>query len=206
MNPLRVAIFASGTGSNAQALIQRAQNWGPEKVEVSFVLSDKASAPVLEKAKAFSVRSYAVEKNTTKQAHEQQILHLVKEHQVDWIFLAGYMRLLSASFLSQFSSWHGGQSQVVNIHPSLLPLYPGVDSIARAYQDRVPQSGVTIHLVDEGMDTGTILQQEVVRLLPDDPMANWAQRIHQLEHHMYTKFLDSLIRQERRTFYFQENI
>ncbi|MEK2646406.1 phosphoribosylglycinamide formyltransferase [Bdellovibrio sp. BCCA] len=205
MRPPRIAIFASGKGSNAMALIQKAKVFSEGQVEISFVLSDKTDALVLEKAKNDGIRTYLVPKRSDKKSHEKEILGLVREHRIDWIFLAGYMRLLSADFLKTFSEWHNGASQVVNIHPSLLPAYPGVDSIARAYQDEVPLSGVSIHLVDEGMDTGLILAQESLVRNSQDSLEAWEARIHELEHRMYTGFLESLATFQRRTVYFQEN-
>lgn len=205
MRPLRVAIFASGTGSNAMALINKAKSFSAQQVEISFVLADKVGAPVLGKASSAGARTYLVEKKKDRATHEQEILALLREHRIDWILLAGYMRLLSPSFLQQLSKWHHGAAQVVNIHPSLLPAYPGVDSIAQAYKDRVKKGGVTIHLVDEGMDTGTILMQESISLEDAESLESWAQRIHELEHHMYTSFLEVLVSGQRQTCYFEEN-
>lgn len=198
MTPVRVAIFASGTGSNAMALIHKAREYTRE-LEICFVLSDKATAPVLEKARVAGVRTHLVEKKGDRASHEQMILNLIQEYRIDWICLAGYMRLLSPSFLKQVSEWHSGASQVVNIHPSLLPAYPGVDSIARAYNDGVPLTGVSIHLVDEGMDTGLILAQESLAISKDEPLEAFTQRVHQLEHRMYTSFLEDLADGRRKT-------
>ncbi|WP_374074795.1 phosphoribosylglycinamide formyltransferase [Bdellovibrio bacteriovorus] len=205
MRPPRIAIFASGKGSNAMALIKKAKSCSLEQIEISFVLSDKVAAPVLEKAKQEGVRTYLVEKKQDRKTHEAEILNLLREHRVDWIFLAGYMRLISPDFLNQFSEWHSGASQIVNIHPSLLPAYPGVDSIARAYHDKVPLSGVSIHLVDDGMDTGLILAQESIVLSQQESLESWEARIHELEHRLYTGFLESLATAQRKTVYFQEN-
>lgn len=213
MRPLRVAIFASGKGSNAMALVNRAKSLSEQQsqqpsakqVEIAFVLSDKAGAPVLGKAQGAGLRTYLVEKKKDRVTHEQEILGLLREHRIDWILLAGYMRLLSPSFLQEFSKWHQGAAQVVNIHPSLLPAYPGVDSIAQAFKDRVPKSGVTIHLVDEGMDTGKILMQESIDLGESESLESWTEKIHELEHRMYASFLEGLVNGQRQTCYFEEN-
>lgn len=206
MKPVRVAIFASGTGSNAMALIQKAKQFVDNELEISFVLSDKAQASVLEKAKNAGVRTYLVEKKQNKEHHENEILGLIREHRIDWILLAGYMRLLSANFLTQLSGWHGKQSQVVNIHPSLLPAYPGTDSIARAHKDQAAQTGVTLHLVDEGMDTGKVLMQNALTLSAAEPLEVWAEQIHRLEHQIYTGFLAQIASGEQKTFKFEETI
>lgn len=204
MRPLRVAIFASGTGSNARSLIEKAQTLRGA-LEISFVLSDKATAPVLKKAEELGVRTYLVEKKLDRQNHEQAILNILREHRIDWILLAGYMRLLSGAFLRQFALWHGDASQVVNIHPSLLPAYPGAEAIERAYQDQVSHTGVTVHFVDEGMDTGKIIHQEALSLSPEASLADWKEMIHHLEHRMYSNFLESLSLGQQKTFYFEEN-
>ncbi|UOF01189.1 phosphoribosylglycinamide formyltransferase [Bdellovibrio reynosensis] len=204
MNPVRVAIFASGTGSNAMALINKAKELPNSSLTIEFVLSDKLNAPVLEKAKNAGVRTYLIEKKQTREQHEAEILGVLREHHVDWVLLAGYMRLVSGSFLKQLSQWHDGHSQVVNIHPSLLPEYPGKDSIARAHTDKAEKTGVTIHLVDEGMDTGSILLQEALFLNPHHPLQTWAEEIHRLEHKMYTRFLQDLAFKKHPTNHFQE--
>ncbi|XGC80118.1 phosphoribosylglycinamide formyltransferase [Bdellovibrio bacteriovorus] len=204
MKPIRVAIFASGTGSNAMALINKAKELPNSSLNIEFVLSDKLNAPVLEKAKTAGVRTYLIEKKQTREIHEVEILNVLREHHIDWILLAGYMRLISASFLNQLSKWHGHQSQVVNIHPSLLPEYPGKDSIARAHADKAEKTGVTIHLVDEGMDTGKILLQEELSLNPSHSLESWAEEIHRLEHKMYTGFLQDLASKKYKTIHFQE--
>lgn len=200
---VKVAIFASGTGSNAMALIKKSKTLS--QLEISFVLSDKANAPVLPKAQAEGVRTYLVEKKQDRAAHETEILTLLKEHKVDWILLAGYMRMISADFLSTFASWHQGQSQIVNIHPSLLPAYPGVDSIARAHKEGAPHTGVTLHFVDDGMDTGTVIRQEKLAVHAEETLEQLASRMHRLEHQIYTEFLESLSTHGRKTIHFEEN-
>lgn len=223
MKPVRVAIFASGNGSNAVALIQKAQSLS--QIEIVFVLSDKAEAPVLQKAAALGIATQLVEKpkkidfadisahlNRSDSAsdiknprllHEQKILNILRDHQIDWVCLAGYMRLLSPHFLHQFADWHSGASQVVNIHPSLLPDYPGVDSIARAHADRVSFGGVTLHLVDEGMDTGKVLYQEKVPLGPWESLEDFTRKIHAQEHQLYGRFLEDLNSNQKPTCHFK---
>lgn len=191
---MKIAIFASGSGSNAEALMKKASELSG--VQVEFVLSDKKEAFVLERAKNLSVPTYVVSKTSTRENHEQEILKLVDEHQIDWILLAGYMRLISPSFLQALKDRHDGQAQMINIHPSLLPAYPGTESIQRAYQDKVPVSGVSIHFVDEGVDTGPLLAQEKVVLNTGESLESFATRIHALEHQMYCKVLEQISRQE----------
>jgi phosphoribosylglycinamide formyltransferase-1 len=201
MNSVRVAIFASGTGSNAEALIKKMQLMGRS---VEFVFSDQAAAGVLTKAHALNTKTYVIEKNQDRKQHEQEVLKLLLQHQIDWVLLAGYMRLLSADFLKSLADRHGGHAQVVNIHPSLLPAYPGKDSLERAYADKVEQSGVTLHLVDEGMDTGTILKQVAVPLKGFNAFGDFKTDIHRLEHKIYTEFLEQIVKGEIATHSFKE--
>ncbi|MEN0057319.1 MAG: phosphoribosylglycinamide formyltransferase [Bdellovibrio sp.] len=206
MRSVRIAIFASGNGSNAMALIRKARELSSQQVEISFVLSDREGAPVLEKAAREGVKTYLVPVSSTRTDQESKVLALLREHRVDWIFLAGYMRLLSPLFLDQVRRWHRGSSQVVNIHPSLLPAYPGVNSIARAYQDQVVESGVTLHLVDDGLDTGPQLRQEVIPVLAtQQTLAQFEEKMHQLEHKMYTGFLADLALGSPETLPFKED-
>lgn len=191
MRPLRVAIFASGTGSNAEALIHQALELR-DAVKISFVLSDQPQAGVLARAEALNVPTYVVPRRGDRITQESEILNLLREHAIDWIFLAGYMRLLSADFLNAFCEMNEGRTQVVNIHPSLLPAYPGKDSIRRAFEDAVPVSGVTLHFVDQGLDTGPIISQLSLPRRGDETLQEWAQAFHRLEHQVYCHFLREL--------------
>jgi phosphoribosylglycinamide formyltransferase-1 len=191
---MKVAIFASGSGSNAEALMRKASDLGD--VQIEFVLSDKKEAFVLERAKKLGVTAYVVPKASTREQHEQEILKLVDEHKIDWVLLAGYMRLISPEFLQALKDRHEGHAQMINIHPSLLPAYPGTESIQRAYQDKVPASGVSIHYVDEGVDTGPLLAQEAVVLAAGETLESFATRMHALEHQMYCQVLEKISRQE----------
>ncbi|QDK47429.1 phosphoribosylglycinamide formyltransferase [Bdellovibrio sp. ZAP7] len=203
MKPVRVAIFASGTGSNAEALIKKMQSLGSA---VEFVFSDKPAAGVLAKAHALNTKTYVIEKSQGRAHHEQEVLRLLFEHKVDWVLLAGYMRLLSADFLKKLAGRHEGHSQVVNIHPSLLPAYPGKDSLERAFADKVEQSGVTLHLVDEGMDTGAVLKQVAIPLKGFNVFGDFKASIHRLEHQIYTEFLEQIVTGQIATHSFKETI
>ena len=190
---LRVAIFASGNGSNASALMKKARELSSH-VEICFVFSDQANAGVIAKAQGEGVRHFVIEKvNMTRGQHEQKILNLLLEHRVQWIFLAGYMRLLSPNFLKSFNEWQGGQQRVVNIHPSLLPAYPGVNSIERAFKDKCKETGVTLHYVDDGVDTGPIIKQAKVEIQPDENLKTLAEKMHKAEHQLYGNFLSELV-------------
>jgi phosphoribosylglycinamide formyltransferase-1 len=204
MKNLRIAIFASGAGSNAIALIKKMKELSSGKIE--FLLSDRNEALVLEKAMHEGIQTYLVEKKTDTASHELEILRLIDKHQVDWILLAGYMRLISSEFLKSLALRHQGQVQLVNIHPSLLPAYPGAKAIERAFADKVPESGVTIHFVDKGMDTGEILAQEKVQILHNESFQEFKSKIHNLEHQMYTQLLEKIVSGKIPTNYFEEVI
>lgn len=191
---MKIAIFASGSGSNAEALMKKAKELIGVKIE--FVFSDKKEAFVLTRAKSCAVPAYVIEKKGTREKHEQEILHLLDDHKIDWILLAGYMRMISPTFLRELKNRHEGRAQVINIHPSLLPDYPGTDSIQKAYKDQVAVSGVSIHYVDEGMDTGPLLAQEKVVLQVGETLESFATRMHALEHQMYCKVLEQIANQE----------
>ena len=204
MKNLRIAIFASGAGSNAMALIQKMKELSSGKIE--FLLSDRNEALVLERAMHEGIQTYLVEKQTDTAAHELEILRLIDKHQVDWILLAGYMRLISSEFLKSLALRHQGKVQLVNIHPSLLPAYPGAKAMERAFADKVPESGVTIHFVDKGMDTGEILAQEKVQILHNESFQEFKSKIHNLEHQMYTQLLEKIVSGKIPTNYFEEVI
>lgn len=202
--PIRIALFASGTGSNALALLRVGRELAPA-VRLSELICDRADAPILDKLTDFDVKSHLIERNDGKKEHETAILHILRAARADWIFLAGYMRLLSPDFVQQWRCWHGGAQQIVNIHPSLLPAYPGLDSVQRAVAAGEPRIGVTLHQVDEGMDTGAIIAQDSVPRRPGEGMDALMARVHALEHRLYTDFLRQVATGHPPTSHFQEN-
>lgn len=203
MKKPRIAIFASGTGSNAEALIKKMKDLGGE---IEFVFSDKREAGVLEKAMRLGVKTYLIEKTSDRVAHEDEVLKLVHRHCIDWIFLAGYMRLISTSFLQILQELHHGATQIVNIHPSLLPAYPGSQAMERAFADQVSYSGITVHFVDEGMDTGKIILQEQVALQKFESFSDFKMKMHSVEHRLYGQFLENVISGKIPTLSYKETV
>lgn len=201
--PIRIALLASGTGSNALALLRAGQ--ALPGVQLPLLVCDQPAAPVLHKVAAFGAQPLLVERNGGRQAHEAAIAAALRAARADWIFLAGYMRLLSPGFVQQWRQWHGGAAQIVNIHPSLLPAYPGLDSVQRAVAAGEPRIGVTLHQVDEGMDTGAIIAQDSVPRRPGEGMDALMARVHALEHRLYTDFLRQVATGHPPTSHFQEN-
>ena len=187
---MRVAILASGNGSNFEALAHQFQA-GLLPGELAFVFSDHHNAYVLERARRLNIKAYSfeVKEFENKAAYEKALLQLLQEQEIDLIVLAGYMRIIGKTLLSHYSN------RILNIHPSLLPSFPGLHGIKDAYEYGVKVTGVTVHLVDDGVDTGPIIAQEPVMILPEDSLESLEEKIHQTEHHLYPKVLRDVLLQ-----------
>lgn len=181
----RVVIFASGSGSNAQALIEKAKELR-SNLEIVGVFSDKKEAYVLQRAKQNNIPAMAIEKTGSKVEHEEKIINILSEWKPDWIFLAGYMRILSAQFIEKYPN------RIINIHPSLLPEFPGRTGYEDAFHAGVKSSGVTIHYVDEGIDTGKHIIQESFPRYEEDSLEDFKKRGLQLEHKLYPHILEQV--------------
>ncbi len=192
----KIAIMASGSGSNAEALLDNYFNEKNlhHKMQIKAIITDKKEAFVLERAKKFPVSCYAVPydscpegRDFSKKAHERKILSILNDLEVNWIFLAGYMRLLSQEFLNHFYESDGESSyyRVLNIHPSLLPSFPGISAYKDAFDYGVKISGSTVHFVDEGVDTGPILLQTSFKRESNDTLEAFSKRGLSLEHKLY---------------------
>lgn len=187
---IKVAIFASGNGSNAQALLEKETMLN--NVSVELIITDNPQARVIDIAKKFN-KSYFIypKKNINKTEHERLILTTLQNFKIEWILLAGYMRLLSPEFIQAFYCPKLKQSKILNIHPSLLPLHPGLNAYEKTFEQTPNKAGVTIHFVDSGMDTGKILVQQGFENNSKN-FENFKRRGLQLEHHLYTKVLSQL--------------
>lgn len=180
MKANRIAVFASGRGSNFQALVE-AQRKGLLGAEIRLLVCDKPEAPVVELAKAANVDVFVFQPKAyvSKEAYEREIAEELDSRDVDLLVLAGYMRLLSPSFVETYSG------RIINIHPSLLPAFPGKDAIGQAIEYGVKMTGVTVHFVDGGMDTGPVIAQRAVEVREGDDAAALAERIHEVEQKLY---------------------
>ena len=187
---MRVAILASGNGSNFEALDHQFQA-GLLPGKLTFVFSDHHNAYVLERARRLNIKAYSfeVKEFENKAAYEKALLQLLQEQEIDLIVLAGYMRIIGKTLLSHYSN------RILNIHPSLLPSFPGLRGIKDAYEYGVKVTGVTVHLVDDGVDTGPIIAQEPVMILPEDTLESLEEKIHQTEHRLYPKVLRDVLLQ-----------
>ena len=184
-------LMASGTGSNVQALID-AVNHGQIQAEIVGVISDQPQAPVIQKAQAAGIESFISQPKdyNSRKDWEQSILDFCQARSSDLILLAGFMRILSADFLRHYPQ------QVINIHPSLLPAFPGRQGIKDAYDYGVKITGVTIHYVDDGVDTGPIIAQESLKIDPNWDLAQLESHIHQIEHQLYPATIEKLIQEK----------
>ncbi|HLR69315.1 phosphoribosylglycinamide formyltransferase [Virgibacillus alimentarius] len=181
----KAAVFASGTGSNFEAIINKADL----ACDIVLLVCDKPGAVVVDKANLRGISTFVCQPKEfhSKEAYEKQIVEKLQEAKVEWIFLAGYMRIVGPTLLNVF------EGRMINIHPSLLPKFPGKDAIERAYQAGVDKTGVTVHFVDKGVDTGPIIAQREVPVLQGDTKETLKQRIQQTEHQLYPEVVKQLI-------------
>lgn len=174
----RIAVLASGSGTNLQAILDRVH--GREGIEVVGVGSDKPQARALELARAAGVATAVFPSSDydDREARDAAMADWLAKLEVDLVVLAGYMQLLSASFVRRFAG------RIINVHPALLPAFPGLDAIGQALAHGVKVAGVTIHFVDEGVDSGPIIAQRAVEVPADRDRAKLEQAIHAVEHEL----------------------
>lgn len=176
----RVAVMISGRGSNLSALIS-ASMASDYPCRIVSVLSDNPTAPGLDLARKYAITAEAISRDdfADRTGHENAILAQLDVIQPDFVCLAGYMRLLSAEFVNR---WQG---RILNIHPSLLPSFPGLDTHKRVLAHQVRIHGCSVHFVTEGMDEGPLVAQAAVPVLPDDNEMSLASRVLRAEHRLY---------------------
>ncbi len=172
-----ISFLVSGRGSNFQALAEQVQKKNIN-AQIKLVISDKKEAPVLKKAEKMGIESVFVDPKAfnSREAHEREILDLLFKEETDLVIAAGYMRLLTPVFIEPF------RNRIINIHPSLLPAFPGKDAQAQAVAHGVKIAGCTCHFIDEGTDTGPIIMQASVKVLQDDTAESLSMRILEQEH------------------------
>lgn len=192
-NP-RIALFASGLGSNALALLHHDFEVLKSK-SIIMLICDKIGAPIIESAKKYPIQICVIpkEKGESRESHEEKILRLLRVQNINWVFLAGYLRILTQKFIDSFRPSESDSTRMINIHPSLLPAYQGLHAYERAFQDGVMSSGVTVHYVDPVVDAGEVILQESFSRLSDDTLQSFIERGKTLEHKLYCQVLDMLI-------------
>lgn len=183
-----IAVFASGFGSNFEAIIEAANN-GALHAKIALLVVDKPACYAVERARKHNIPVFAFNPKdyVSKEAYEKEIVKQLQAFQIDLIALAGYMRLVGPVLLENYVH------RIVNIHPALLPAFPGTHAIEKAYNHGVKVFGITIHYVDAGMDTGPIIEQESFRKKEGESLEEVESRIHQLEHQWYPKVLEEII-------------
>lgn len=186
---MKFAIFASGNGSNFQAIAEAIVS-GQIKAELRFVFSDKKDAFVIQRAKRMQVPTYSFAPTDfkSKALYEAALTELLNEQDIDLVLLAGYMRIVGPTLLEAYAG------QIINIHPSLLPAFPGINGIRDAFEAKVKETGVTVHYIDEGVDTGPIIAQAKVPITSGDTLTSLETKIHQTEHQIYPEVLAQLIK------------
>tara|TARA_Y100000766_G_C18915134_1_gene610756 strand:- start:3579 stop:4217 length:639 start_codon:yes stop_codon:yes gene_type:complete len=189
--PLRICTFISGSGSGMEALLNY-QIQNNTNHQTILVISDRPEAKGLQKAKSLGCKSITVplpdveDKFQRRRLHENEINKILLENEVELIVLSGYMRILTSDFVKP---WAG---RILNIHPSLLPDFPGAHAHRDVISAGVKKSGCTVHFVDSGMDTGPIIAQKEVEVLADDDESSLGERIKIEEHKLYPKVIDQL--------------
>ncbi|MCP5467981.1 MAG: phosphoribosylglycinamide formyltransferase [Deltaproteobacteria bacterium] len=183
----KIAILISGRGSNMQA-IHRSIQENKLKAHIAVVISNQADAAGLNYAKEHNIPTEVLthQAHESRESYDQRLASLIQKYFVDLIVLAGFMRILSPSFIQAFPQ------KIINIHPSLLPAFPGLHVHEQAIAAGVRYSGCTVHYVDEGCDTGPIIDQRVVPVLPEDTADTLAARILKEEHQLYSECIQKI--------------
>ncbi|GHU44464.1 phosphoribosylglycinamide formyltransferase [Bacilli bacterium] len=181
---MKLAVFASGSGTNFENLVKQG-------IPVSFLFTDKRDAKALARAEKLGITTYSFELKEfeNKTAYETELLKLLAQYEIDLIVLAGYMKIVSSALLQAY------EGKIINIHPAFLPEFPGAHGIEDAWRAGVTESGVTIHYVDAGVDTGQIIAQRRVPILPNDTLETFETRIHEMEYVLYPEVLREILEQ-----------
>jgi len=178
----RIGVLLSGRGSNFEALAESVAAGRIPNAEIAIVISNREGAPGIDRAKARGIASRVIpSKGLERETYDRQVAAVLDEYKVDLICLAGYMRLLSPYFVAKFPN------RILNIHPSLLPSFPGLEAQRQALEYGVKFVGCTVHFVDETLDAGPIIIQAVVPVKDDDTEAALSERILKEEHRIYSE-------------------
>lgn len=182
----KIAVLASGSGTNLQAIIDAVVNGSITGAEVALVVSDKKDAFALARAQQHHIptKYFSRKLFITREKYDQAIITYLQAKQIDLVVLAGYMRLVTPLFVAAFPQ------RIMNIHPALLPAFPGTQGVADALNYGVKVTGCTVHFVDEGMDTGPIILQEAIPVNDHDTTESLHQRIQGLEHKLYPQAIN----------------
>ena len=187
----KIAVFASGHGTNFEAIDDNIKK-GYLDASIELLVVDQKKAEVIDKAKKRGVETLVLSPKdfNSKKEYEECILERLKEKDVEWIVLAGYMRIVTNVLLDAYPN------RIINIHPSLLPDFRGLDAIGQAYRAKAERMGVSIHYIDSGLDTGSLIAQEGFDVDPKWTIDECKERIHAIEHRLYTETLKKLWEEE----------
>jgi len=182
VDKMRVAVFASGSGTNLQAIIDAEI----QTIEIALVFSNNPDSYALMRAKNHNVPVEVIDHKNykTREEYEKHIIKTLEPYNLDLIVLAGFMRILSKVFVGAY------KDKIINIHPALLPSFPGINSAKQALEYGVKYTGVTVHFVDEGVDTGPIILQSIVEIEDEDTEDKLLHKIHEVEHLIYPKAIE----------------
>lgn len=185
---MKVAILASGNGTNFEVLARHFQA-GDMPGELALLFCNHPDALVMKRATRLGVpaEAFTVKSCGAKQKYEEKLLNLLKAYQIDFIVLAGYLRVVGPTILDHYDH------KIINIHPAWLPEYPGLHSIERAFNDNRTQTGVTVHYIDAGVDSGPIIMQEHVPIHHTDTVESLEARIHEVEHRLFPTALKQVL-------------
>ncbi len=188
MDMRKIAVFASGNGTNFQSLIDAQKNKSLAGI-ISLLVSDKPFAYVNIRAKEEGISTFTFDPKQymNKEAYEIDIVSVLHEMEIDYIVLAGYMKLIGPTLLKAY------KNKIINLHPSLLPSFRGIDAIGQAFDYGTKYTGVTVHFVDEGMDTGPIIKQKAVFIEDDDTIETLTEKIHQVEHQILLEAVNMVL-------------
>jgi len=178
----RIGILLSGRGSNFEAIADNVASGRIPKAEIAIVLSNREHAPGIEKARQRGLETAVIpSKGLERKQYDRQVVAVLEEKKVDLVCLAGFMRLLSPYFISRFPH------RILNIHPALLPAFPGLEAQRQALEHGVKVTGCSVHFVDENLDAGPIIVQAVVPVENDDTVETLSARILKEEHRIYSE-------------------
>jgi len=183
-----IAIFASGTGSNFLAINKEIEQ-GNLDCKISVFITDRPNCKALESARELGIESFSFRPKDyeSKSEFEKEIVQLLNENEVDLVVLAGYMRIIGETLLNEYAG------KIINIHPSYLPMFKGKDAIGQALESDVDYTGVTVHYVDEGMDTGEIIKQVKVVIDKNETRETLENKVHAVEHKLYSDVIKSIL-------------
>jgi phosphoribosylglycinamide formyltransferase 1 len=186
----RIGILISGRGSNMVALADAVRDGGIPTAEVAIVISDRTNAAGLDKAKERGIETLVIERRGRQRAeHDREIVAALGAKNIDLVCLAGYMRMLSPEFIAAY------RGRILNIHPSLLPAFPGLEAQRQALEHGVKTSGCTVHFVDETLDSGPVIAQRTVLIHEKDTVESLSARILTEEHKLYPEAVSTVLRQ-----------